>query len=180
MPPLYYASAMVARQPWIGRPPRWAAANSAAGRDSHSRVDGDGQIAHTRRHGTERDTKEEPMRAGLRAWDADTHVNPAAEVLERYVDPSFRPRLPELASYRIATGQMMGGTPDTHQYRIGTKCYRRVLGEAGPHETFTGRGTHWRGTRTPRVGVQDDQAANRVHDMDDEGTDAHFLVPTLW
>ena len=83
------------------------------------------------------------MRAGLRAWDADTHVNPAAEVLERYVDPSFRPRLAELAPHRIATGQMMGGTPDTHQYRIATKFYRRVLGEANAHETFTGRGTHW-------------------------------------
>ena len=26
------------------------------------------------------------MRNGLRAWDADTHVNPAAEVLDRYVE----------------------------------------------------------------------------------------------
>ncbi|HEX9487216.1 MAG TPA: hypothetical protein VF976_09130, partial [Gemmatimonadales bacterium] len=120
------------------------------------------------------------MRAGLRAWDADTHVNPAAEVLERYVDPSFRPRLAELALHRVATGQMLGGTPDTHQYRIATKFYRRVLGEASAHETFTGRGTHWMGSKTPRVGVQDDEAENRVKDMDDEGTDAHFMVPTLW
>src|SRR2546427_12310316 len=119
------------------------------------------------------------MRDGLRAWDADTHVNPAAEVLERYVDPSFRPRLPELASHRHATGQI-GGTPDTHQYRVGTKFYRRVLGEASAHETFTGRGTNWRGTKKPRAGVQDDQAENRIKDMDDEGTDAHLLIPTSW
>ncbi|HSB62345.1 MAG TPA: amidohydrolase family protein [Vicinamibacteria bacterium] len=120
------------------------------------------------------------MRDGFRAFDADTHVNPAAEVLERYVDPDFRPRLAELAPYRVATGQMMGGTPGTHQIRVQTKYYRRVLGEAGAHESFTGRGTHWRGSKIPRPGVQDDQAANRVLDMDDEGTDAHFLVPTLW
>ena len=120
------------------------------------------------------------MKAGLRAWDADTHVNPAAEVLERYVDPSFRPRLAELAPYRVATGQMIGGTPDTHQYPIGTKLYPRILGQAGPDETFTGRRTHWMGTKQPRVGVQDDQAENRVQDMDDEGIDAHFLVPTIW
>ena len=120
------------------------------------------------------------MKAGLRAWDADTHVNPAAEVLERYVDPSFRPRLAELAPYRVATGQMIGGTPDTHQYRIGTKLYPRILGEAGPHESFTGRRTHWMGSKQPRVGVQDDQAENRLKDMDDEGVDAHFLVPTIW
>src|SRR5262249_23308452 len=120
------------------------------------------------------------MKAGLHAWDADTHVNPAAEVLERHAAPSFRPRLSELPPYRIATGEMIGGTPGTHQYRIGTKLYPRILGQAGPDETFTGRRTHWMGTKQPRVGVQDDQAENRVSDMDDEGVDAHFLVPTLW
>src|SRR5207247_10150466 len=60
------------------------------------------------------------------------------------------------------------------------KCYGSMLGEAGAHESFTGRGTHWMGSKQPRMGVQDDQAENRVKDMDDEGTDAHFLVPTLW
>src|SRR5256712_8434417 len=119
------------------------------------------------------------MRAGLKAWDADTHVNPAAEVLDRYVDPGFRPRLAELAQHRHASGQI-GGTPDTHQYRVGTKLYRRVLGEASAHETFTGRGTNWRGTKQPRAGVQDDLAENRIKDMDDEGTDAHLLIPTSW
>src|SRR5262249_38009886 len=120
------------------------------------------------------------MRAGLRAWDADTHVNPAAEVLDRYVDPSFRPRLAELVPYRTDTGRMMGGTPDTHQYRVATKLYQRELGEAGAPAPRTRRGTHWRGSKHPRVGVQDDQPAHRIADMDDEGVDAHFLVPTLW
>ena len=36
------------------------------------------------------------------------------------------------------------------------------------------------GTQQPRAGTQDDQAANRIADMDDEGTDAHFLIPTAW
>ena len=120
------------------------------------------------------------MRDGFRAYDADTHVNPACEVLDRYVDPGFRPRLAELNPHKVPSGQMIGGTPDTYQYRVNTKIYRRVLGTAGSHESFTGRGTHWRGTKQPRMGVQDDQAANRVADMDEEGTDTHFLVPTLW
>jgi uncharacterized protein len=120
------------------------------------------------------------MRDGFKAYDADTHVNPAAEVLDRYVDPEFRPRLAELTPHKVPSGQMIGGTPDTSQYRVNTKFYRRVLGTAGAHESFTGRGTQWRGTKKPRPGVQDDQAANRVADMDDEGTDTHFLVPTLW
>ena len=36
------------------------------------------------------------------------------------------------------------------------------------------------GTQKPRDGTQDDQAAARVADMDEEGTDAHFLIPTAW
>ena len=29
------------------------------------------------------------MKNGFRVYDSDTHVNPAAEVLERYVDPGL-------------------------------------------------------------------------------------------
>ena len=120
------------------------------------------------------------MRDGLRVYDADTHVNPAAEVLERYVDPGFRPRLADLAPYRAPVGRPAEDGSRLHGYRAETKFYRRVLGEAGPHPTFTGRGGRWRGTQNPRPGVQDDQAENRVKDMDDEGTDVHLLVHGGW
>jgi hypothetical protein len=30
------------------------------------------------------------MRDGIRVYDADTHVNPTAEILERYVAATFR------------------------------------------------------------------------------------------
>jgi predicted TIM-barrel fold metal-dependent hydrolase len=113
------------------------------------------------------------MKNGFRVYDADTHVNPAAEVLERYVDPGFRPRLNELAPYRAPAGGL-------HNYRVGTKFYRRVLGEAAPRESFTGRESRWRGDKLPRPGTQDDRADNRVADMDDEGTDTHFLIPGSW
>ena len=70
------------------------------------------------------------MKNGFRVYDSDTHVNPAAEVLERYVDPGFRPRLAELEPYRFAVGQgAVGGVEGLHNYRVGTKYYRRVLGE---------------------------------------------------
>src|SRR5207248_9678185 len=121
------------------------------------------------------------MKNGYRVYDSDTHVNPAAEVLERYVDPGFRPRLSELEPYRFAVGQgAVGGVEGLHNYRVGTKYYRRVLGERPPRDTFTGRETKWMGSKMPRHGVQDDQAANRVKDMDDEGTDTHLLIPTSW
>src|SRR5436305_6649879 len=116
-------------------------------------------------------TRRAAMRNGFRVYDADTHVSPSAEILERYVDPSFRPRLAELAPYCHDTGDGL------HSYSFGRKFYRRVLGEATARETFTGRESRWRGSKMPRPGVQDADAANRVLDMDDEGTDAHFLIP---
>ena len=114
------------------------------------------------------------MKNGFRVYDTDTHINPAAEVLDRYVDPDFRPRLPELAPYRA------GGPNAMHTYRAGVKYYRRILGEAEPRDTFTGRDSKWMGSKRPRPGTQDDNAENRVLDMDDEGTDTHFLIPTSW
>jgi hypothetical protein len=75
------------------------------------------------------------VKNGYRVFDADTHVNPAAEVLERYVDPGFRPRLVELAQYRLPASRDADGANGLHNYRIATKYYRRVLGEAGPAKT---------------------------------------------
>jgi uncharacterized protein len=120
------------------------------------------------------------MKNGFRIYDADTHVNPAAEVLERYVDPEFRPRLAELAPYRTAPSRGADSADGLHHYRVGPKFYRRVLGEAAPRETFTGRESQWRGGKKPRPGVQNEAAENRVKDMDDEGTDVHFLIPGSW
>jgi predicted TIM-barrel fold metal-dependent hydrolase len=36
------------------------------------------------------------------------------------------------------------------------------------------------GSKQPRAGTQDDRAEDRIRDMDDEGTDTHFLIPTSW
>ena len=45
------------------------------------------------------------MKNGFRVYDSDTHIDPATEILDRYVDPEFRPRLPELAPYRSPIGR---------------------------------------------------------------------------
>ena len=42
------------------------------------------------------------MKQGIRIYDTDTHIDPGADVLEKYVDPAFRPRLDDLAAYRVA------------------------------------------------------------------------------
>ncbi len=41
------------------------------------------------------------MKDGFRVYDTDTHIDPGADVLEKYVDPGFRPRLDDLAPYRV-------------------------------------------------------------------------------
>ena len=120
------------------------------------------------------------MKNGFRVYDSDTHVLPAAEVIERHVDPDFRPRLVELAPYRAPIRQSAEYSGSLHGYRVAPQLYRRVLGEATPRVGHTGRETKWMGSQLPRAGVQDDDAANRVRDMDDEGTDVHFLVPGGW
>src|SRR5437016_13211496 len=107
------------------------------------------------------------MKNGFSVYDSDTHVLPAAEVIERYVDPEFRPRLAELAPYRLAVRQSAEHSGGSHTYRVAQQYYRRIFGEAEPREGHTGRDRNWRGSKLPRPGVQDDAAQNRVADMDD-------------
>jgi hypothetical protein len=66
------------------------------------------------------------MRNGFRIYDSDTHVLPSAEVLERYVDPEFRPRLAELAPYRVPIRQSTEHSGGGHNYRVATQYYRRA------------------------------------------------------
>lgn len=120
------------------------------------------------------------MRQGFKVYDSDTHVNPAADVLDRYVDAKFRERLPELDAHRIEFGTAAQGTGKRRQYRVGTKYYRRILGTAEANPNFTGRSTNWKGSQPARPFVQDDSAENRILDMNDEGSDVHFLIPTGW
>lgn len=120
------------------------------------------------------------MRQGFKVYDSDTHVNPAANILDQYVDLAFRPRLPELEPYRHQFGEAAQGSARLQQYRVGTKFYRRILGNADPSPDFTGRSTTWKGSKPARPRVQDDAVENRLQDMDDEGTDVHFLIPTGW
>ena len=121
------------------------------------------------------------MKDGYKVWDSDTHVEPSAEVIDKYLDPGFRNRLPELAQFRTPIAATTpGSSPGRHVYRYGQISFKRILGEAAPRPEHTGRASVWMGTQKPRLGVQDDEAENRIADMDEEGVDAHFLIPTSW
>ena len=112
---------------------------------------------------------------GFKVWDADTHVEPSAEVIDKYLDPGFRDRIPELTKFRVPLSPTApGGTPGRHVYRFGQTSYKRILGEAAPRPEHTGRASVWMGSKQPRRGVQDDAADARIADMDEEGVDAHF------
>jgi hypothetical protein len=119
------------------------------------------------------------MKEGFRIYDTDTHIDPGADVLEKYVDPGFRERLDDLAPYRVAIKSRSVDGGVRHTYRFESKRYERTLGEA---ESRPGSpdGRVWRGERRPLPGVVDDRSDNRVFDMDAEGSDVHFLVPSVW
>jgi hypothetical protein len=120
------------------------------------------------------------MKNGFRVYDTDTHIDPGADVLERYVDPAgFRPRLADLAPYKVAIKSRSTDAGVRHTYRFEQRLYERTLGEAEARPG-TGDGRVWRGERRPSPGVVDDRSDNRVFDMDAEGSDVHFLVPSVW
>ncbi len=93
----------------------------------------------------------------------------------------FAPASTTWPAYRVPSRPgTPGGAVGRHVYRFGQISFKRILGEAAPRPDHSGRDSVWMGTQKPRDGTQDDQAAARVADMDEEGTDAHFLIPTAW
>ena len=123
------------------------------------------------------------MRNGLRIVDMDTHVQPTVDVLEKYVEPSFRPRLQEFDPYRRTRENYLGTTTTL---AVGPIPYDRMPGEA-PREEDTkatpgGRGgNEGRSHSMHRVAVQpqvqDENVEGRLQDMDLEGRDIDFLFP---
>lgn len=88
------------------------------------------------------------MKQGFQIYDTDTHIDPGADVLEKYVNPGFRPRLDDLAPYRRAIKSRSVDGAIRHTYSFAHKAYERTLGEA---ETRPGSpdGRVWRGERRP-------------------------------
>ncbi|MBI3328786.1 MAG: amidohydrolase family protein [Nitrospinae bacterium] len=72
------------------------------------------------------------MRNGYKIIDMDTHVQPPLEVLEKYVDPSLRPRLKELDPYRRPSVGKDGVTRS--RLNVGAIAYDRFPGQAPREE----------------------------------------------
>jgi hypothetical protein len=115
------------------------------------------------------------MKNGYRVVDIDTHVNPSFETLAKYVDPGFRPRLDELTPYLRVVDHVSGRFTNL---AVAPVPFDRFPGQApaGEHggAVAGGRGAlEGRVTKSsshhrvaPRPGVQDEDAAARIQDMD--------------
>ena len=75
------------------------------------------------------------MKKGYRVIDMDTHVGPSFDVLCEYVDPSFRPRLPELEKYRQKDGVNIAVAP----YQWTSLRWAEAGHETGDHPRRSGR-----------------------------------------
>ncbi len=120
------------------------------------------------------------MRNGYRIFDSDTHVGPSIETLEQFAGPVLRDRWSELAPFHQP--QTEGG----HHLSIHPFPYRRRLGTSteGTAAAGTGGVSPLKGSvsrtslPTPYTpGVNDMNAAGRLHDMDLEGVDGHLIIP---
>ena len=116
-------------------------------------------------------------RDGLRIFDADTHVGPSMDVIERYLSAAERAALEPLSGKRATrpNGQVT--------YQGGERKYERRLGEPAPRaadpRAYMGAYSGAHKGRDPDPRVDHDPAA-RIADMDLEGVDVNLLLPSGW
>jgi predicted TIM-barrel fold metal-dependent hydrolase len=129
------------------------------------------------------------MKNGFKVIDMDTHVNPSFDTLVKYMEPAFGKRMEELKPYLRVQDY---GTGKSTTITVAPYPYDRFPGEApkgdegaikpGARGALEGRATkassHHR--VAPRPGVQDEDAAARLLDMEMEGRDLDFLIPGTW
>jgi predicted TIM-barrel fold metal-dependent hydrolase len=127
------------------------------------------------------------MRNGYKVYDADTHVRPSAEAIRPYLTKKVIDAIPDLEESREVVLVGMAGEkrepPYHHRYRFGkkegwSKSPPRHLGEAGPRQNAKREFQTFMGTHFPTEGGGDHDSAARLKDMDEEGTDVHFIVHT--
>jgi predicted TIM-barrel fold metal-dependent hydrolase len=119
-------------------------------------------------------------RDGFRIFDADTHVGPDMQVIERYLSEQERARLDGFAKYR-KTDKRTGGV----EYVMGRRYFKRALGQAADApkgdeipDRLSSDGAAWQG-RDPNPAVDVDPVV-RIADMELEGVDVNLMLPSSW
>lgn len=139
-------------------------------------------------------------RNGFRIFDADTHVGPVMEVLEKYLTDAERAKLPAWEQYKNIGDR--GFSKGLTSYTRGVRSYGRVLGATnednklmGYTAAFTGRKKEHEPSpqsdfpegfsgptkmeREPSTRVDFDPAV-RIQEMDLEGVDVNLMLPSGW
>jgi predicted TIM-barrel fold metal-dependent hydrolase len=118
---------------------------------------------------------------GHRIIDTDTHVGPNVETLREYAGPSLLARWGELEPYYQAI------TDGGHQLSINPTPFRRKFGLRAEQEAGVAGGANplkgnvSRTLRQPAaVGVNNQNPVGRLADMDQEGVDAHLIIPATF
>lgn len=125
------------------------------------------------------------MKDGMKVYDTDTHVSPAAEQLNDYLSPRLRELVPDLDAhmnpFHVGFAGEVYEPPFRHRYQFAKgpagwgSDNPRVLGEAEPRRQGR-RFQTFMGERLPTHGGIE-FAGPRLMDMDEEGVDVHMMVP---
>jgi predicted TIM-barrel fold metal-dependent hydrolase len=121
------------------------------------------------------------MKDGYRIIDTDTHVGPNVETLKGYAGPGLLERWDELTKYHMAI------TDGGHQFSIEPYPYRRKFGLRATQEAaVAGGASPLKGAVSkvlklaPSTGINNDNPTGRLADMDNEGVDAHLIIPATF
>lgn len=115
-------------------------------------------------------------RNGQKIFDADTHTGPSMDLLEQYMQPAdieYVRQFDEFKRVNSRTGQV--------SYTMGARSYRRKLGDVeaipdtGYMSGFAGAGKG----QKPDPDIELD-ASKRIADLDIEGVDVNFMLPSGW
>jgi len=128
------------------------------------------------------------LKDAFKVYDADTHIKPTFESLKPYLPQTIFDRIPNFEENLVPNRVGMAGEryeePFRHLIRFaqpsqggwGRHIPPRVLGEAGPREGAQRGFQSFMGSRFPTDGCGDWDPQARLRDMDEEGTDVHFIV----
>ena len=113
---------------------------------------------------------------GYKVFDSDTHVGPVMEVLDKYIGEAEKAKLAGWDKFRNTSKAGLTN------FTKGSRTYRRRLGMAQAETSparymagFTGPET----SRKPSPKVDLD-ISERIADMDFEGVDVNFMLPSGW
>jgi hypothetical protein len=115
-------------------------------------------------------------RDGFKVFDTDTHVDAAADLLERYLTQAEKQKLTAYEPYKSTHARSGHIT-----YTRGVLEYRRRIGSADPEEHAPPAGDKMvrKGNRLPSPLIDDDPE-ERIKDMDLEGADVNLMLPSSW